>query len=228
MLAPKQVRPLRPRPTPRTSPKVPVATPTPAPALRPSTGPAPGAPAPLAKLALVSQAAVTFTAAPVQLDLATLLNDQGALASCGSIRSTPTPQAATSSQLRSDDLLALCQLARQYLDSGAAALALQIFQGLAAHAPQNPSVQLGLGLAADHLGDRELAERAYTRARALDPACPRAELNLAELRLEAGDRPGAVPMLRAALAKAERRRDVDAADKARALLSLTAPQRSAR
>jgi Flp pilus assembly protein TadD len=132
----------------------------------------------LAKLSLVSQAAVTFTAAPVQLDLATLLNDQGALASCGSIRSTPTPQAATSSQLRSDDLLALCQLARQYLDSGAAALALQIFQGLAAHAPQNPSVQLGLGLAADHLGDRELAERAYTRARALDPACPRAELNL--------------------------------------------------
>ena len=228
MLAPKTARPLRPRPTPRTSPKVTVAAPTPAPAPRPSTGPAPAAPAPLAKLALVPKVAQSFTARPLALDLSTLLNDQGALAGCSAVRSTPSPLAAAPSHLGAEDLSALSQLARQYLDSGAAGLALLMFQGLAAHAPQNAAIQLGLGLAADHLGDGELAERAYTQARALDPGCPRAELNLAELRLEAGDRGNATSMLRTALAKAERRRDVEATLKAQALLSLTAQTRSTR
>lgn len=228
MLAPKQVRPLRPRPAPRTSPKVPAVAPSPAPAPRSATGPASAAPAPMAKLALVPKVAQSFTAEPVPLDLSTLLNDAGALASCDSIRSMPSPLAAAPSRLGAEDLSALSQLARQYLDSGAAGLALLIFRGLAAHAPQSSAIQLGLGLAADHLGDRELAERAYTQARALDPGCPRAELNLAELRLEAGDRGNAATMLRAALNKAERRGDAEAAEKARALWSLTAPQRSAR
>lgn len=228
MLAPKQVRPLRPRPTPRTAPKVPVATPATKPTA--STAPTPPiAPAPvaLAKLSLVRPAAQAFAATPVRLELSTLLNDELALASCASITPRATPQEAAPSRLGAEELTALAQLARQYLDSGASALALLIFRGLVAHAPQVASLQLGLGLAADHRGDRELAEQAYTRARALDPGCPRAELNLAELRLEAGDHRGAAPLLQAALKKAELRRDLDVAAKAQALWSLTA-QRSAR
>lgn len=171
------------------------------------------------------QAAEVTRTLVAQLPVAPLsaLLDPSALAQhLGRVRVVDSPAVSprTVPVIDGPTLEALIQLGRQYLLTGAPQLAQVIFQGLVAYAPRHPGLHLCLGVAADQLGRRAEALAAFTRARALDPGCARAELNLAELALEVGERSQANLHLGAALQKAERRGDPGAADKAAALLDL--------
>lgn len=121
---------------------------------------------------------------------------------------------------KKQDLDAIAAMGGHYLRCGGHRLAHVVFEGLVAIEPRDPHYALGLGLACDHLGDKNGARRAYQLAGRLDPADGRADANLAELALEAGDRPGAVKLLLSAERKSRVRGDEALGNKASALLEL--------
>lgn len=118
------------------------------------------------------------------------------------------------------DLEAIAEMGYHYLFSGGHRLAAAIFDGLAAIRPNVAYYFLGRGLAADHLGDRERALSCYGRAAELDPSDGRADINLAELELEAGRRDRAIDLLKRGHNKSKRRGDQALEKKAHALLGL--------
>jgi Flp pilus assembly protein TadD len=141
----------------------------------------------------------------------------------------PSAVKAQSVPYKKQDLDAIAEVAYHYLRCGSAKLAEAIFEGLASIDPREPYYQLGLGLAADHAGHKEAAKAAYQRAAQLDPADGRAEINLAELILESGDRARAVKLLESAAKKSRLRGEDELAQKALAFISLiqqTASRRS--
>lgn len=117
-----------------------------------------------------------------------------------------------------EDLLAIAEIAWHYLMSGGLKLALTLYEGLAAVAPEEPYFALALGLTFDRLNDPAQADAAYRRASQLDPKDGRPDINRAELRLEAGDRAQAMKLLARGSAKANRAGDRALANKADALL----------
>jgi tetratricopeptide (TPR) repeat protein len=118
------------------------------------------------------------------------------------------------------DLFAIAEIGRHYLESGGYRLAAVIFEGLEAIAPEEPYFVLALGLAKDRLGDKEAALARYRRAQSLDPKDARADLNVAELLIEAGRSKEAVRVIEAAERKAMLAEEEALAKKANALLSL--------
>jgi Flp pilus assembly protein TadD len=118
-----------------------------------------------------------------------------------------------------EDLLAIAEIGYEYLFNGGPRLAIALFDGLTAIAPDEPYFCLALGLAHDHHGDRSEAERWYARAADLDPGDARADVNRAELRLAAGDITAALRLLKGARAKASDRGDRALERKARALVA---------
>src|SRR5262245_15161443 len=73
-----------------------------------------------------------------------------------------------------NDLFAIAEIAYHYLFAGAPHLAYLLYDGVSALAPDEPSFALGLGLAADRMGDKQKARASYARAAALDAGDPRA------------------------------------------------------
>jgi len=116
-------------------------------------------------------------------------------------------------------LYGLAEIAHHYLASGGVRIGLVLFEGLAAIAPEVAYFRLGLGFALDRSGRTDEAMRAYELAIALDPADGRAELNLAELLLEKGDRAAARARLILARDKARRAQEAELTAKAVAILS---------
>lgn len=119
---------------------------------------------------------------------------------------------------RMDDLHAVAEIAHHYLFSGGTRLALTLFEGLQAVAPTEAYFALGLGLTHDHLGSPVEAERWYAKAAELDSGDPRADINRAELRIEARDYARARELLIRGANKARARADSALETKARALL----------
>lgn len=117
------------------------------------------------------------------------------------------------------DLFALAEIGRHYLFSGGLRIALTLFEGLAAIAPDEPYFALALGLCLDKLDRVEDARAAYQRVVQLDPRDPRAELNLAELDLCCGDKRAAATRLTRAAAKARTSGELELSRKAEALLA---------
>jgi tetratricopeptide (TPR) repeat protein len=106
-----------------------------------------------------------------------------------------------------EDLFAIAEIAYHYLFSGGTKLALALYEGLAAVAPDEPYFALALGLTHDHLGDKRSALQWYDRARTLDPGDARPDVNTAELYLEDRDYPRAKQYLARAVTKARARND---------------------
>jgi tetratricopeptide (TPR) repeat protein len=119
-----------------------------------------------------------------------------------------------------EDLFAVAEIAYHYLFAGAVPIASVLYEGVAAICPNEPSFWLGLGLCADRLGDKQKAHANYARACALDPADPRADINIAELYLEENDVQRARAHLARAVKKADAKNDRVLAAKARAILGL--------
>lgn len=117
-----------------------------------------------------------------------------------------------------DDLFAIAEIAYHYLMNGGAKVAHTLFEGLVAVLPSEPYFLLGLGLAADHLGEREAAFSAYTRASELDPGDPRPDVNRAELLVEERNVARALQFLQHGLTKARNRGDAALERKASAML----------
>lgn len=118
-----------------------------------------------------------------------------------------------------DDLMAVAEIGYHYLMSGGLKLALALFDGLAAVAPNEPYFALALGLTHDRLDDTEAALRWYRRAGELDSGDGRPDVNRAELHVEAGDVRSARRLLARGAKKATVRGDQDVARKARAILA---------
>jgi tetratricopeptide (TPR) repeat protein len=141
-------------------------------------------------------------------------------------RPRPAPVAARSADLvipierpryRSEDLMAVGEVAYHYLMNGAHQLALTIFEGLTTVAPEDAYYALALGLVFDRMNDREMAARWYERAGRLDPQDGRSDVNRAELLLEAGVHEQALALLERGAEKARRRKDEALERKARAI-----------
>lgn len=132
------------------------------------------------------------------------------------MRSAPSPDR----RYEKADLLALAQTAYHYVRSGGDELAATIFRGLSAIDPEEAYFALGLGLASDHLGQKDAAVACYERAGRLDPGDPRADLNLAELAMDRGDFRVARDLLDRSVLKAVDRKATDLERKARALASM--------
>jgi len=96
----------------------------------------------------------------------------------------------------------VAEVAYNYLFSGAAGLALTLFEGLVAVAPNEAYFALAVGLAHDRTGSRDAAAHWYGRAAELDPRDPTPDLNRAELALADRDYAGARPLLARARKKA--------------------------
>jgi tetratricopeptide (TPR) repeat protein len=117
-----------------------------------------------------------------------------------------------------EDLYAVAEIAYHYLMNGATKVALTLFEGLTAVMPNEAYFALGLGLSHDHLGEKQEAYAAYTRAAELDPQDARADINRAELLIESRDAQRARQLLMRGLAKAKNRGDATLEKKARAML----------
>lgn len=117
-----------------------------------------------------------------------------------------------------EDLQAVAEIAYHYLFSGGTKLALALYEGLAAVAPDEPYYALALGLTHDHLGDKRSAFEWYERARTLDPGDPRPEINCAELLLEQRNFAAAKQLLIRAVMKAKNRGDEALERKASSML----------
>jgi predicted Zn-dependent protease len=117
-----------------------------------------------------------------------------------------------------EDLYAIAEIAYHYLFNGGLRLALVLYEGLTAVAPDEAYFALALGLTQDHLRNQEAALHWYQRAGALDPEEPRADLNQAELFLQNGQVEKAQLLLERGLDKSEARQDAALSRKARALL----------
>jgi predicted Zn-dependent protease len=119
-----------------------------------------------------------------------------------------------------EELYAIAEIAYHYQRCGGFRLAAVIFEGLTMIAPNEAYFALALGLASERLGDRGKAQQCYAKARELDPTEPYADINLAELALEAGDRRTAVALLRSGIHKCNARKNVALERKATAMLML--------
>lgn len=118
-----------------------------------------------------------------------------------------------------EDLMAVAEIAWHYLMSGGLKLALTLYEGLTAVAPEEPYFALALGLVHDRMNDPRQAQDWYQRASRLDPGDGRPDINRAELYLEAGDRAKALQLMARGAEKARRRGDDVLATKAEALLA---------
>lgn len=123
-------------------------------------------------------------------------------------------------RLDRDERAALAEIAFNLHRNGRTRLARVVFEGLALLDPKNAYAHLGAGLTNDVLGERRAAESFYDRARRIDPTDARADINRAELRIQAGDRATAKKLLARALVAAERSHDDMLIQKARAMQSL--------
>jgi Flp pilus assembly protein TadD len=117
-----------------------------------------------------------------------------------------------------EDLVAVSEIAYHYLFNGGLGLALSLYDGLVAVAPDEPQFALGLGLTHDQLGDRDEAMRWYRHAAELDPGDPQADLNSAELYIEVQDWARARQLLMRSANKARNRHDAALERKAVALI----------
>jgi tetratricopeptide (TPR) repeat protein len=147
----------------------------------------------------------------------------------GRVRALPAEEASKAIVCRSireaygyarADLFAIAEIGRHYLECGGYRVAAVIFEGLEAIDPDEHYFAIALGLAKDHLGEKQAAMRCYQRAQKLDPKDARADLNLAELLIEAGRKKDAVRMIEGAERKAIAAQADALAQKANALLSL--------
>lgn len=147
----------------------------------------------------------------------------------GEVRALPAEEASRAIVCRSvaeahgysrAELFAVAEIGRCYLESGGYRLASLIFDGLCALDPEEPYFLMALGLAKDRIGDKVAARRCYRRAGELDPEDARADLNLAELLVERGERKKAARLIARAEKKALARRETALVDKAGALLAL--------
>lgn len=147
------------------------------------------------------------------------------------VRAVPSSPDQTPSGARSiaeargytdEQLYAVADLGYHYFHKGGVRLAEVLFDGLVAVKPDEAYFWLGLGVASDLQGNKPRAMRCYERAKRLDPSDPHAELNLAELHLEAGDRRQAVNHLNGAVKKAQARRLREVERKARAMFAMLA------
>jgi Flp pilus assembly protein TadD len=119
----------------------------------------------------------------------------------------------------SADLDVIAQMATNYLLNGGTRLAVTLFEGLVAVAPEVPYYAMGLGLTYDHLGDLRKAEACYRAAGRLSPKDGRPDVNLAELALAAGDKKRAFVLFQRGERKATKMGDLSLARKALALMS---------
>lgn len=117
-----------------------------------------------------------------------------------------------------EDLMAIAEIAWHYLMSGGLRLALTLYEGLTAVAPDEPYFALALGLTFDRMNDPRQADAWYRKASQLDPKDGRPDINRAELCLEAGDKAKATKLLARGSAKAAAAGDLALARKADALL----------
>lgn len=152
----------------------------------------------------------------------------------GRVRALPAAEAAQAIVCRSPaqaygyapaDLFAIAEIGRHYLESGGYRLAAVIFEGLEALDPDQHYFVMALGLAKDRLGDKQAAMECYRRAQKLDPNDARADLNLAELLIEAGGKKEAVQLILRAEKKAAAADETALEKKAGALLSLIGVKR---
>jgi Flp pilus assembly protein TadD len=127
---------------------------------------------------------------------------------------------AESYGLSESELFAIAEIGRHYLESGGYKLASLIFEGLEALDPEVHYFAMALGLTRDRLGDKAGAISCYRKAQRLDPKDARADLNLAELLIEAGQRREAIALIQRAEQKAVAAEETQLAQKARALLML--------
>jgi Flp pilus assembly protein TadD len=118
-----------------------------------------------------------------------------------------------------DDLFAVAEIGYHYLFSGGLTLALTIFEGLTAVAPEEAYFALALGLTHDHLENRSEANKWYKLAAELDPTDGRADVNRAELFLQSGDKASAKKLLARGAQKARAKGDLPLARKAMALIN---------
>jgi Flp pilus assembly protein TadD len=118
-----------------------------------------------------------------------------------------------------DDLFAIAEIGYHYLFSGGVNLALTLFEGLTAVAPQEAYFALALGLTHDHLQNPNEANRWYSLASELDPSDGRADVNRAELYLERGDKRSARKLLERGAQKARSKGDLSLSRKAMALIN---------
>lgn len=118
-----------------------------------------------------------------------------------------------------EDLFAVAEIGYHYLMNGGIQLAVTLFEGLTAVAPNEPYFAMALALSLDHQGDKDDAMRWYDKAAALDPFDARPDLNRAELMLEAREIGAARELLQRAAAKAKRKGDEALDRKATAMLA---------
>ena len=117
-----------------------------------------------------------------------------------------------------DDLFAVAEIGYHYLFMGGAQMALTLFEGLTAVAPDEAYFALALGLTHDRLNNVSAANQWYRRASELDPTEARADINRAELFLQRGDRRAARELLVGGERKARRKGESDLTRKATAML----------
>lgn len=117
-----------------------------------------------------------------------------------------------------EDLFAIAEIGYHYLLNGGLDLALSIFEGLCAISPDEAYFALALGLTFDRLGEPNQAIRWYDRAARLDPSEGRADVNRAELEIEAGRYDNAKKLLNRGAAKAKHKGDDALLTKATAIL----------
>ena len=116
------------------------------------------------------------------------------------------------------DLLVISEIAYHYLLNGGTEIAQALFDGLVAIAPEEAYFVLARGLTCDRLGDKERAHECYRIAADLDPRDGRADINRAELFIEADDHIRARELLLRGTKKAEVKGDALLAKKGRAIL----------
>jgi len=120
---------------------------------------------------------------------------------------------------QSEDLDVIAHMATNYLLNGGLRLAVTLFEGLVAVAPDVPYYAMGLGLTYDRQGELRKAEACYKAAGRLDPKDGRPDVNLAELALAAGDTKRALTLFKRGERKASTLGDLALARKAKALIT---------
>jgi tetratricopeptide (TPR) repeat protein len=125
---------------------------------------------------------------------------------------------ASSRGYQEEDLDVIAQMATNYLMSGGLRLAVTLFEGLVAIAPDVAYYAMGLGLTYDRMGELRKAEACYKMAGRLDTKDGRPDVNLGELALAAGDRGHALKLFARGARKANQRGDLMLARKAEALI----------
>ena len=121
------------------------------------------------------------------------------------------------------DLFRLAEIGYHYLLNGGYETARVIFEGLAEIEPQNDDHLLALGLLYNYLGLRRSALEAYLHVTSRNPQDPVAEINIAELLIQANQLETARKHLQLALRKARELKSRRLEQKTTALLSLCHP-----